>query len=113
MAGLDRALAERREISAWPDLLAVRVDLALQVNDLDSARQWVSELTQLAQDRSMPYLRALAARAEGGLCLALGDAQGSLPRLRAAVGGVAGGRRAVRGGAHAGPGRGGVPEAGR
>lgn len=32
----------------------------------------------------MPYLRALAARAEGQLCLALGDAQGSLPRLRRA-----------------------------
>jgi DNA-binding CsgD family transcriptional regulator len=84
MAGLDRAIAERREMSAWPDLLAVRVDLALQVNDLDGARQWVSELTELAQDRSMPYLRALAARAEGTLCLSLDDAQGSLPRLRAA-----------------------------
>ena len=84
MAGLDRALAERRQTSAWPDLLAVRVDLALQVNDLDTAREWVSELTQLAEDRSMPYLRALAARAEGELCLALGDAQGSLPPLRRA-----------------------------
>ena len=84
MAGLDRALVERRQVSAWPDLLAVRVDVALQVSDLDSARQWVSELTQLAENRSMPYLRALAGRAEGGLCLALGDAQGSLPRLRAA-----------------------------
>ena len=83
-AGLDRALAERRPTSAWPDLLAVRVDLALQANDLDAARQWVSELTALAEDRPMPYLRAHAARAEGGLCLALGDAQASLRWLRRA-----------------------------
>jgi DNA-binding NarL/FixJ family response regulator len=52
--------------------------------DLECARRSADELTQLATDVPMPFLRALSAQARGTVLLADGDARAALDHLHLA-----------------------------
>ncbi|MGW5241718.1 LuxR C-terminal-related transcriptional regulator [Monashia sp. NPDC004114] len=84
LAGLDRALAERRDVRAVPELLCARVEACLATGDLADGRATLDRLTPLVADGSPPFLRAMAAYAEGIVRCASGDWAGALPRLREA-----------------------------
>ncbi|WP_427893846.1 LuxR C-terminal-related transcriptional regulator [Kribbella sp. GL6] len=81
LAGLERALAEQPQNR--PDLLAARVDLAIDAGDYDTARTAATELATLAGADS-PYLQAVAAYAEGAVRIACGDPREAIPPLRRA-----------------------------
>ncbi|MGZ0146263.1 LuxR C-terminal-related transcriptional regulator [Kribbella sp. WER1] len=80
-AGLERALAEHPQTR--PDLLAARVDLAIDASDYATARAAATELGTLAGNDS-PYLQAVAAYAEGAVLIACGDPRQAIPPLRRA-----------------------------
>ncbi len=84
MAGLDRALGEDPQAPLRPAIQATRVDIALAIGDLDSARAAADDLLGLAADPAAPYLKALAAYGDGAVRLAEGDPRGAIPRLRRA-----------------------------
>jgi DNA-binding CsgD family transcriptional regulator len=58
------------------------VDVQLAAGAVDGARAAAAELASIATDVGAPMLRASAARADGAVLLATGDAQGSLAALR-------------------------------
>ncbi len=84
LAGLDRALAERRDARAVPELLCARVEVCLAAGDLAGGRASVERLTPLVGEGAPPFLAAMAAYAEGIVRCAGGDWAGALPRLREA-----------------------------
>jgi DNA-binding CsgD family transcriptional regulator len=72
-AGIRRALEETTERFRRPRLLSAAVEIALEVKDVDTARAAVEELTQLAAERDVPLLNAMAAQGGGRVRLAEGD----------------------------------------
>ena len=85
-AGLDRALAESPHAPGRPRLLAARVEVAVQAEDLSAAGTAASALEDEAARIGTPYIEALAAQARGRVQLANGDAQPALVTLRRAWG---------------------------
>ena len=83
-AGIRRALEETTERLRRPRLLSAAVEVALDGRDVDAARAAAEELAQLAADRDVPLLNAMAAQASGLLRLAEGDARPALSGARRA-----------------------------
>jgi DNA-binding CsgD family transcriptional regulator len=83
-AGIRRALEEATERFRRPRLLSAAVEIALEDNDADGARAAAGELAQLAGEREVPLLQAMAAHAGGLVGLAEGDARRALAGARRA-----------------------------
>ena len=81
---LRRALNETQEPSARSRILPAYVETMIAVGDVASARAGADELGQIAKLLGAPYLRAVAASAEGAVLLAEGEAASALPILRVA-----------------------------
>jgi tetratricopeptide (TPR) repeat protein len=79
---LQRALNERQEPSARSRILPAYIETMLASGDVVSARPAADELGQIAEFMDVPYLRAVAASAEGAVLLAEGDARSALRMLR-------------------------------
>ncbi|MCI0633622.1 MAG: LuxR C-terminal-related transcriptional regulator [Actinobacteria bacterium] len=63
-------------------ILGAQVEVALAVNDLETARSATEELEAIAHELGTPMLDAMAAAARGAIRLAEGDPPGALDRLR-------------------------------
>jgi DNA-binding CsgD family transcriptional regulator len=83
-AGIRRALDETGEWSRRLRLLSAAVEIALECGDVATARSATAELAELAARRTVPLLDAIAARADGTVLLAEGDARGALTAGRRA-----------------------------
>jgi DNA-binding NarL/FixJ family response regulator len=83
-AGIRRALEETTERTRRPRLLSAAVEIALEGKDTDAARAALDELAQLAAERDVPLLQAMAAHAGGLVGLAEGDAGRALAEARRA-----------------------------
>ena len=84
VAAIRRALDENRDPVARPRLLGPQVEIALARGDIPAARAAADELSALAEGAGAPLLQAMAARADGAIRLAEGDAKGALGALRRA-----------------------------
>jgi DNA-binding CsgD family transcriptional regulator len=83
-AAIRRALDENHDPVARPRLLGPQVDIALAHGDIPAARAAALELSTIADTAGAPLLHAMAARADGAIRLAVGDAKGALSALRRA-----------------------------
>jgi DNA-binding CsgD family transcriptional regulator len=83
-AGIRRALEEATERFRRPRLLSAAVEIALEGEDVAAARVAADELAQLAAERDVPLLNAMAAQAGGLVRLAEGDARAALAAARRA-----------------------------
>ncbi len=83
-AAIRRALDETPVRTARPALLDPYVDIAIASGDFDAARAATAELADIAGASGAPLLQAMAARSEGALRLADGDARSALGPLRRA-----------------------------
>jgi DNA-binding CsgD family transcriptional regulator len=83
-AGIRRALEETTERFRRPRLLSAAVEIALEGKDVAGARVAADELAQLAAERDVPLLNAMAAQAGGVVRLAEGDARTALAAARRA-----------------------------
>jgi ATP/maltotriose-dependent transcriptional regulator MalT len=83
-AAIRRALDETPGQAARPALLDPYVDIAIASGDFDAARAATAELADIAGASGAPLLQAMAARSEGALRLAEGDARAALGPLRRA-----------------------------
>jgi DNA-binding CsgD family transcriptional regulator len=82
---LARALNEIQEPSTRSRILPAYIETMIASGDVASARLGADELGQIAEDINAPYLRAVAATAEGAVLLAEGDAGSALRTLRVAM----------------------------
>ena len=83
-AGIRRALNETGGRSLRPRLLSAAVVIALESKDVEGARSAVDELVELAAERNVVLLNAIAAQARGMVLLAEGDARAALAAARQA-----------------------------
>lgn len=81
---LRRALNETQEPSARSRILPAYVETMIAAGDVASARAGADALGQIAELLDAPYLRPVAATAEGAVRLAEGDPGSALPILRVA-----------------------------
>jgi DNA-binding CsgD family transcriptional regulator len=81
---LSRALTETDDPPARSRLLPAYVETMIASGDVGSARVSADELGQIAEFMDAPYLRAVAASAEGAVLLAEGDVRSALRTLRTA-----------------------------
>lgn len=84
VAAIRRALDENQDPVARPRLLGPQVEIALAQGDIPAARAAAEELSAIADTAGAPLLHAMAARADGAIRLAEGDAKGALSALRRA-----------------------------
>jgi DNA-binding CsgD family transcriptional regulator len=83
-AAIRRAVAETQPRLARPRLLDPFIQITLATGAIDDARRAADELSGIARDVGAPLLVAMAARAEGAVLLAEGDARTGLDALRRA-----------------------------
>jgi DNA-binding CsgD family transcriptional regulator len=83
-AGIRRALDETGAPSRRPRLLSAAVEIALASKDVEAARSAVDELIELAAEREVVLLNAMAAQAGAVVLLAEGDARAALSAARRA-----------------------------
>jgi DNA-binding NarL/FixJ family response regulator len=83
-AGIRRALDETSEPSRRLRLLSAAVEIALESREVEGARSAVAELAELARERDVVLVNAMAAQASGLVLLAEGDARGALSAARRA-----------------------------
>ena len=86
-AAIRSALDEIRDGPRRSRVLSAYVEIMLSANDLSAASAAADELSKIAEDLPVPYLRAAAAHACGAVRLAGGDARGALALLRRALAG--------------------------
>ncbi|MEQ7004811.1 LuxR C-terminal-related transcriptional regulator [Actinopolymorpha sp. B17G11] len=72
-AGADDAVPTAGETTLIGPLLALLVEVHLDQGDLDAAERVAQRLDRIAGLQHMPYLRAVAALANGRICVARGD----------------------------------------
>jgi ATP/maltotriose-dependent transcriptional regulator MalT len=83
-ASINLTLQDRQPPRQRTDLLAAAVEIRLARGDLDGARAASVELTGLATERDVAFLRGRAAQARGAVRVASGDAAGAVADLRLA-----------------------------
>jgi DNA-binding CsgD family transcriptional regulator len=83
-AGIRRALDETVEPARRPRLLSAAVEIALECKNVEGARSAAAELAELAAERDVTLLNAMAAQARSAVLLAGGDPRGALPAARRA-----------------------------
>jgi ATP/maltotriose-dependent transcriptional regulator MalT len=79
-----REVDEAQGLVARSKLLPAYVEIMLSVGDVPAARVGADELAGIAAEIGAPLLRAVAARAQGAVLLAEGDARAALGELRRA-----------------------------
>ncbi len=84
MSVIRRAVDEAADSNMRARLLGPCVDIALTIGDVAAARVAIDALSRIAGVSAAPVLTATAARTEGAVLLAEGDARGSLGALRRA-----------------------------
>jgi DNA-binding NarL/FixJ family response regulator len=84
-AAIRRELDEAKELLTRAKLLPAYVEIVLAAGDRQSARSGADELTRIAEDVNVPYLRALAQHASGAVLLAEGDPRAALASIREAA----------------------------
>jgi DNA-binding NarL/FixJ family response regulator len=82
-----RALDESPDPFGRPAALAAHVEIMLAAGDAPAARTSADELSELAETIDAPFLRAIAAHADGSTLLAEGDPAAALAALRRASAG--------------------------
>lgn len=82
---LMREVASAAQGGARPAALDAFVEVAIAARDLAGARTAADELSALARRMGVPLVRALAARGQGAVLLAAGDARGARGPLREAL----------------------------
>lgn len=83
-AAIRRALEEAVMPLDRAHLLVAQVEIALSVDDVETARGAEAELNAIADETDAPLLRAQALHVQGAVRLAGGDARGGLTSLREA-----------------------------
>jgi tetratricopeptide (TPR) repeat protein len=83
-AGIQRALAETGEPSRRAPLLSAAVEIAIESKDVDEGSSAADELAQLAAERKVALLSAMAEQASGAILLARGHARAALGAARRA-----------------------------
>jgi DNA-binding NarL/FixJ family response regulator len=83
-AGVRRAFDETAEPSRRARLLSAAVEISLESKDVEAASSAAAELAQLAAERNVALLSAMAEQASGAMLLAKGDARVALPAARRA-----------------------------
>jgi DNA-binding NarL/FixJ family response regulator len=83
-AGLRRALDETVEPARRPRLLSAAVEIALECKDVEGARSAAAELAELAAERDVTLLNAMAAQARSAVLLSGGEPRGALAAARRA-----------------------------
>ena len=81
-AVIRRAADETTDYFARPRLLGPLVEIMLATGSADAARLAADEMTRIADEVGAPLLIAMAARADGAVLLAEGDAHAALAALR-------------------------------
>ncbi len=87
ITAIRRAVDESSGHFGRPAALAAHVEIMLRSGDVAAARTSADELSGLAETIDAPFLRAIAAHADGSTLLAEGDAAGALAVLRRASAG--------------------------
>jgi ATP/maltotriose-dependent transcriptional regulator MalT len=85
-AAIRRALGETSDALSRTRLLPAHAEIALALGDVEEARRAADELSAITADYGSTMLRAIAARVQGSVALAEGDATGALVSLRAGCG---------------------------
>lgn len=83
-AAIRRALVEANDPMSRARLLPPFADIAVAAGDIDAAADAAAELVTLAEALGQPFLRTVAAKAQGAVRLAKGDAAGAIADLRTA-----------------------------
>ncbi len=83
-AAIRRVVDETTDRRARCRVLGAYVEISLAARDVPAARAAAEELSRIAADFDLPFLRALSAHATGAVLLAEGDARSALPALRRA-----------------------------
>jgi len=83
-AAIRRAAEEAKDLVSRSKVLPAYVEILLATNDAAAARAAAEELAGIADGMDLPYLRAVAAHAQGAVLLAEGDAWAALEALRGA-----------------------------
>jgi DNA-binding CsgD family transcriptional regulator/tetratricopeptide (TPR) repeat protein len=81
LAAIRRALNERSDRAGRAPLLAAAVDILLDAGDRPAARAAAAELATIATEVNAPVMHAMAARANGAVLCAEGDASAALAEL--------------------------------
>jgi tetratricopeptide (TPR) repeat protein len=81
-AAIRRVADEARDRITRSRVLPAYVEIMLDVDDIPAARAAAEELAGIAADLDAPFLRAIAAQAQGAILLAEGDARAALDALR-------------------------------
>ncbi len=84
MAAICRVLQEARQRRVRSRVLSAAVEIMLTCGDVGSARRAADELGELAQILATPFVRAIAARAQGAVLIAEGDPASALTACRTA-----------------------------
>jgi DNA-binding NarL/FixJ family response regulator len=82
-AAIRRPADEARDQVSRSRMLPAYVEIMLAAGDVAAARAAADELSKTATDMDVPFLRGVAARAQGAVLLAEGDARAALEALRA------------------------------
>ena len=84
-AAIGRVLQESRHRRTRARVLAAAVDIMLACDDVSAAREAADELNALAHALETPFVRAMAAQAQGAVLLAEGDPTAALSACRSAL----------------------------
>jgi hypothetical protein len=80
--GIRRIAEEVRDAGPRARVLDAYVEIVLAVHDVAAASAAAAELSAIATQWDVPFLRALASRAHGAVLLAGGNAHAALAELR-------------------------------
>lgn len=83
-AAIRRVMDEQQDRIRRSKVLPAFVEIMLAVDDVQVARAGAEELMDIAAGLDTPFLRAVAARADGAVLLAEGEARAAIERLRQA-----------------------------
>ncbi|HEX5436673.1 MAG TPA: LuxR C-terminal-related transcriptional regulator [Gemmatimonadaceae bacterium] len=84
LAAVRRALAETSDRSRRARLLAARIEIALETNDVADAHRACDEMAELARSCASDVIDTILAQQRGAIALADGNASEALTQLRAA-----------------------------
>jgi DNA-binding CsgD family transcriptional regulator len=85
-AAIRRALGETTDPLSRTRLLPTHAEIALALGDVEEARRAADELSAITANYGSTMLRAIAARVQGSVALAEGDARSALVSLREGCG---------------------------
>lgn len=85
VAAIRRVVLEIKDVRIRPRILGAYVEIMLAANDVAAAREATGELTGIATQLDMPFLRAVSSESSGRVRLAEGAYEAALADLRRAA----------------------------